>query len=584
MAQMYKVRHDPAALDTFIANQGQTLIFSHHAGRFWKPFSCPGYSLYYFQFKDRLPDEQKVQTRRMVGGNGWKWLSRPDGYIDPIFDSRREFNSENFFWMSRMTGLLFSHEYANPRQIAYFENFLDNLTRALFSAGRVEWDSSNYWAYCFQPALVLYEFAPTPKIKRQARAILDWMIITMALHYTDGFLVGPDVRSKAEGYKPFAGSAWFYGYLYFAGNGFPSVTMEQAKANPQPNLAGFAVWSSYRPPQVAIDIARRNFSTPVEMHNAKPFYFLDNDNYRDWKGDTPRGRRFEFETLYIDRDYSLGSLATWRPDGANDNFYEQSLWRLAIRQDNGGAVQVFGNAGQMRESCGRCPYEEIGQSANVMMRLVKGADRLWVAIPAQAQVQVEGQAVFARLSPDVYAAWLPGGTTGLKEEQSMPPTTRPNRRSSPIRDTHAIYTWTCETEKLAGVVMEVGTRRDHGSFEKFVQAMRKLSPVSIAPDMMQFTSSSGRELKMQFEPLATYSLLDGTLINPAGVIPTVWADGRKIDFDTWDTYRVVSGEKIVEEPRGGCRMKAMANGQGMEIIIDPVTADVEYRKIEPRQR
>ena len=119
---------------------------------------------------------------------------------------------------------------------------------------------------------------------------------------------------------------------------------------------------------------------PVEIQSAKPYYGLDEDNYADWNGARGVRRRFEFETLYLDRDFTLASAATLRPDGAvkvdgQMPFSEVNLWRLAVK---GG--QLFGNAGANDTMTGRSPFEEIAQYGNVMFA-VKGTDRVWVAVP-----------------------------------------------------------------------------------------------------------------------------------------------------------------------------------------------------------
>ena len=100
---------------------------------------------------------------------------------------------------------------------------------------------------------------------------------------------------------------------------------------------------------------------PVEIQSAKPYYGFDEDNYADWNGQREVRRRFDFETLYLDRDFTLASLATLRPDGGVKKgghmpFAEQNLWRLAVR---GG--QIFGNSGANDTMTGRCPYEETAQ-------------------------------------------------------------------------------------------------------------------------------------------------------------------------------------------------------------------------------
>ena len=311
--------------------------------------------------------------------------------MDPLY-RRTEFNSENFNWMARMAGVFWSHEFDDRENQRYFDSYLDNLVRALYAAGRVEWNSSVYWGYTFQAALVLYESAHDTKVKEQARAILDWMTVEAALHYFNGRQAGPDVRAKTDAYRAFAGSVWPYAYLYFTDGEHPAPYSDvEAAAHLSVEEAGYVPYASYRPPRAAIEIAQRKFPMPVEIQSAKPYYGLDEDNYADWNGQRGVRRRFDFETLYLDKDFTLASTATLRPDGGAKTegqmpFSEQNLWRLAVK---GG--QLFGNAGANDTMSGRCPYEETAQYANVMLRAVKGTDRMWVAVPRRMKVETDGQ-------------------------------------------------------------------------------------------------------------------------------------------------------------------------------------------------
>ena len=83
--------------------------------------------------------------------------------------------------------------------------------------------------------------------------------------------------------------------------------------------AGYVPYASYRPPRAAIEIAQRKFQMPVEIQSAKPYYGLDENNYGDWNGQRGVRRRFEFETLYLDRDFTLAQrgddAAGWRGKG-----------------------------------------------------------------------------------------------------------------------------------------------------------------------------------------------------------------------------------------------------------------------------
>jgi hypothetical protein len=593
LAEMYKVRTDKARLARLIGGVGETLLKNRWAGTFHKPFSCPGLTEYYFRFKDMLPDEQKRRILSMVRGVGWGQMSRPDGRMDPIYTST-EFNSENFCWMARLARFQWAHEMNHAGRVRIAQKFVDNWVRGTFCAGRVEWDSSNYFGYSLQPVLVLYDHAPTPKSKLQARAVADWMAITMALHYIDGNVTGPDVRAKSKCFFPFHGSAWPYAYAWFGGgregSGLPEAMVRRMA---QMQSAGFIAWTAYRPPQVAIDIAQRKFTAPVEMHNAKPFYHLDYDDYADWKGDAQRSRRFEFETLYLHRNYTLASLATYRPDGMIGTFSEQRLWGLGVEGGRIGPVQIFGNAGKFNLVSGRCPYEEIGQYRNVMMRIARGVERMWVCIPSHVRVEMDGKTAFADLGSDVYLALIPHGAVGVERAAYEHGKPKP-KKGKPVRIPpdyipRTQYTWRYPATKLVALAMEVGTKAEHGSYAQFKEAVAsKVKLTSPGADVLQYVSTLGGNLRMQWMPPTTYRLssVQGrmdtkqkvTVVRPAGVPPKVWCDGKVLDYSKWQSYHVVSGEKIVEQNwHSGC-LTARVGGKGLQIIVDPETAGVQYRK------
>lgn len=532
LAEMWKVRDDPTALQRLIDGHGDRLLASKWAGSFYKPFSVPGLTLYYSQYKDRLPASQVERIRSMVRDRGWEFLTRPDHHMDPIYPFT-EFNSENFNWMARLGGVFWAQELADAERQQYFGDYLDDLVRALYGAGRVEWNSHVYWGYTFQAALVLYESTHEAKTKAQARAILDWMVFEAALHNLDLQQVGPDVRAKEGAYKAYNGSVWRYAYLYF---GQPA---DLSRAGVQE--AGYAPYSSYRPPQAAVDIAVRAYRTPVEIWSAKPHYSLDRENYHDWSN-VPR---YEFETLYLDRDFTLGSVATLRPNGAADDhgqhpFSEESVWQLGVR----GLGRIFGNAGANNTMAGRSPYEEVAQFGGILARAIRGTDRVWVAIPRSVDVQMEGDRAFARLPHDVWIQFTALRATGLRAADWSD------------RD-YRQYVWTFDPKQLGGLVMEVGTGEQRDGTLR-----------SEGADAFVYRSANGHELKLAYQPTTTYRLSSGVVVEPAGVLPRVWRDGQTDDFDTWDAYRVVAGEDILAQKWGGNSLRA----RSYQVTIDRETA------------
>lgn len=590
LADMWKAERK-GGVEQLIATKGNDFIKSRYAGSYFKPFSAPGHTMYYFTFKDKLPADQISHAKNMIQKQGWEQMMRPDGRMDPIY-SLTEFNSENFNWMARMAGVLWAEELGDAEKKAYFDGYLMNLTRALYNAGRVEWNSNNYWGHTFNPIMSLASNVKDPEHRERAWAIADWMVLEAALHYLDGFQVAVDTRAKTNAYKPFAGSVWAYTYLYFVGDGFHPTFKPNAIHSHQhyKSEAGYFGYSTYRPPQVAIDIAQKKFKTPVEIQSAKPFYRLDNNNYKAWDG-TGDGRRNEFETLYLGENFILASLATLRPSGLAEHpnegpggpvqrpFSEQSVWRLGVKGNGNGAVQVYGNAGApggwgkgWDTMAGRQPWEQIGQYGPTMIRLWKALERGWIAVPNGAKTKNgPGNRLFVDMGHGVYFGICPVNATGYAAEDIK------GRKGKP--GTHKRHVWTFNKAKLGGLVLEVGTKSTHGSFANFSKSFQQSKP-TVTGDAVQWASLNGDKLKVEHTGVTTYTMIDGTVIKPAGKLPKVWMDGKETDFMSWNSYEVIRGEKIIDQPWGGGQLTATVNGKGMQVTIDPETAEAAWRKVE----
>ena len=331
--------------------------------------------------------------------------------------------------------------------------------------------------------------------------------------------------------------------MYFTDGEHPAPYSDaEAAAQFGVEEAGYVPYASYRPPRAAIEIAQRKFQMPVEIQSAKPYYGLDENNYADWNGQRGVRRRFDFETLYLDKDFTLASVATMRPDGGVKTdgqmpFAEQNLWRLAVK---GG--QIFGNAGANDTMAGRCPYEEMAQYGNVMLRAVKGTDRVWVAVPRGMKVEMAGGATSVRLGDGLVARLTAKG-----------------QRSGVVLPRHTVwsdasyeqYVWTFEREEVGALAMEVGRGAMDGA-------------LTMEEDDVVRYRFAGKELKLQFVAPVTYMMTDAHVVTPAGTLPRAWRDGVAMGFQRWDSYRVVAGEKIVEQKWGGDSLQAM----GLKIRVD----------------
>lgn len=584
LTEMYKVRNDTAALMNYINNQGRTLVFSQWAGNFCKPFTMPGLSMYYFTYKELLPEDQKqeiydtfyTKKKECMKGNmiGWDYLMREDHLMDPIY-GETEFNSENFNWMARMSGYLFAHEYNDTLRIPYFNGYIRNWIRTLYHVGRLEWNSNNYWGHCFNPLLVLYKYAPEKEVKEMAKAGLDWMVLEAGLHYLDGFQAAGDVRAKSEAYKPFAGSVWGYSYIFFATEGNEPTYLKPGFDFSKKDLKDFTAYlpyTDYYPPQVVVDIAVRNYPLPVEIQSAKPFYLVDNDNYSYWQGDHNNSRRFEFETIYQDENMLMASLAGNRPDGdfshqlpgerEQRTFSEENLWRLSVKGHSEGAIQLFGNSGEQDDMSGRCPFEEIAQFRNIMIRAVKGTDNSWIAVPAKFTPDKEEGILFFDLGQGVYTAVFPLNPVGFTE--------------SAFKDTsYQVYKWEFDKNMIGGTVLQTGLQKDFQTFGQFKTAVLRSSSLKVSENsVVSYKSTGGDKLVLQYRQPSTFTAYTGELIDPAGVTPFAWGNGEKIHYDEWEAYKTVYGFEIVNQEWGSGILKMKSRDHRLTIKVEKENAAV----------
>ena len=64
--------------------------------------------------------------------------------------------------------------------------------------------------------------------------------------------------------------------------------------------------------------------------------------------------------------------------------------------------------------------------------------------------------------------------------------------------------------------------------------------------------------------------------SPAGSYPKVWGNNQYIDYQTWDSYRTVYGQNIVNQAWGSGVLELNAGGSKSRTTIDPVTAEVKF--------
>lgn len=656
------------------------LTNSMKCGTLFKPFNAEGLTTFLALYGEYLSVQEAQAVQNMLIMTGRNDAMRPAGTLDPIW-LFGEFDSENYLHMSRLSGLTLQTvvpQSKGPYYTELFSSFLSNAARAFSRLGRLEWDSQNYMGFVWQPAVMAMDHAGNTTQRAQARLIADWVLAAAAVKNVDGFAIGPDARAKDYCVDPFAGSAWFYVWLLLSFDGAvgaaPSFGDAAAVQAADVTLLGQFPTTGYRPHQALVNIAQRRFTPPVLMHNAKPFYRMDRADYADWRGVSPDSRRFEFETMWIHANYTLGSLAAGRPNGAcavatpglysnsSLTFSEQSVWRLgvpatAVRPT--GALQIFGNAGlsapgaswlraarasalagrpaprlpaaapdpvaalpfPFATPAGRSAFEQLAQRRGVLLRGLVGADTAWVGLPDSATHDVavllrpwagngprgDSQAAFIDLSgtdglgPGVFVAVLPWGASAAA--------TLGNYSD---RKAHAqTVAWQFDPSQLGALAMQVGTADEYANFSAFVAAVEAGAAFSatavakrvweagpaVANDVPQlarlgvgeaklgnatglssgggtvsFVPAGGGNLTLTHTGIGEYTLVNGDVCAPAGLYPRVVVDGEPLDFARFDSWGVVEGDPILQQPWGLGQLTVQAGGAAMRITVDDAGA------------
>lgn len=583
----YPGQLDPCTGNNINGATANTIMNAAGSGTYCRAFSVPGSIMFYNEFKNFLNPGQQKRFRDILynvqqpcgiqpTGIGWDYLNRTDGTMDAIYTAT-EFNSENFHWMMRMGGYLWAKEF-NTRAdtLEHFQKFVRNWIRNLYSIGRLEWNSTNYWAYTFIPTQVLYQYAPDIKYKRMAKAGLDWMLLESAIGHVDGFTFSGDIRGKQGGYK---GGLSTHNFAYFAGPGhYPSwLTNFPQSLNPAycknifDDFAGFMNYSTYKPAQQIIDIAQHKFKYPVEIQSAKPFYQVDHNDYADYKALTPQSRKFDFVTTFIDSNYVLASTASNRPTGSIGDFSEQNIWKLGIKGTDRPVV-FTGNAGNRKDCAGRYAEEEVAQYRNLMLRAIKKdsdtLNKLWIAFPNSLLYDTSGGVITMDAGNGVYV--------GLRASASNLVSLSANNWA--YDSTFTQLTWNFTRNTVGALALEMGTERDYGTIANFKARMLS-SQMTEFPltDAVSYQSASGHTLKLAWQPTTTFQTVVSGLVTGAGVTPMAWGDGNLIDYQKFQAYAVSFGEDIIRQDWGSDKLSIRVAGQCLEINIDTATADPEYK-------
>ncbi|MBE9223535.1 hypothetical protein IQ215_12595 [Cyanobacterium stanieri LEGE 03274] len=283
-------------------------------------------------------------------------------YLDFIFHPQRlntNYNfwdtggTENFVNMIRTSGYLLSLKTENsqyPRakeKQQKTENWIRQKAQTTYRVGTAEWDSSTYTIYNIIGWLNIYDFAEDEEIKKIAQAMLDYYSSVMALKYSDGVYGGAEQRGGGA-IKSFQSETDFLNWFWFS----HYIPEDESFFNwPQYLPLIHAVTSSYRPPQEALELARKNINLPTYYHNYKATYDFSNVNIPEF--------------FYIANSYTLGSVIV--------SSGEQVVsWKLVSFSENNQSTKVITGANSFynrsKNGVGKTTFDYYSQYENVLLQ------------------------------------------------------------------------------------------------------------------------------------------------------------------------------------------------------------------------
>ncbi|HND52238.1 MAG TPA: hypothetical protein PLV92_07570, partial [Pirellulaceae bacterium] len=481
---------------------------------FYACFTIKHQTRKFFYFGDLL--EPAYRQRMIDGAKAWTAqdpLKRPhyafdkpgEGWGPNVRNSWVDVRSTENLYLMRVTSVyLFAEATGNRDVAAKYKNEIRRYATTLFRVGMGEWDSENYHGHSIAPLCNLYDFAQDPEVKLLAKACLDWAFAAGAVKYNRGGFNGPTKRDYNHS-QPFGGSAANMLWVAFGDSPRDNAHWESDEVH--------LISSAYRPPPAVIELARKNFTRPVELYSSKPIYSATTG------GDAKSAPEF-LETQYFGATYQLGSLSS----GTSEDGGDVNGLKLLVRSKANGAVALQGVPGPDPQFVGSPQYQRgkvagpnrAAQYENLAVWLVKSGSAPWTwVVPNEARATQQGDVTFLEFD-ETWVALRPLGAAALKRDDQL---TRQIADGEKARfPAHYALSTRGASESYCGVAIEVGDARSHKSFDEFKRraSAARVDLAKLDEGIVQFKAADGKWLGFHWND------------NPLDL--GIWRNGRRHDW------------------------------------------------------
>ncbi len=418
------------------------------------------------------------------------------------------------------------------------KGYLIQWMRITTTIGQGEFDSPDYFPEFAIPMLFLAQFSQDPEMRQRGHMMSDYLFADFGAEHLDGQYIGGFSRIYQPAvYKPLLSQASGFAYLYF-GSGQPT----------QSGWVVFPALSPYRLPEIVYNVA---------LDRAQSYIHKERKRVRNVirLGEVKNPPVYKY--TYMTKDYGLSSLQggilqpiqthVWsvrytfgRPYstifGLHPYWSSRELAMFFPEEEKTMMSDVVASKGTYNNPdkwTGSSPYERTFQNKNTLIVLYDieagtTAEHIDGFFPMNLEERVvDSSGWIICKAGETFVAWYPLQEYEWIDEyekpgQSLNTIGRPEMRPEEKPQGN----WRLRSHKLQnGYVIEVRSRSEMGSFEKFQKRLRSHIPkATLAPgrvsvqyvaldgDRMSFSFPEGRILNGKSVDLKNYLLFDGPFL------------------------------------------------------------------------
>jgi hypothetical protein len=462
--------------------------------------------------------------------------SRDDSYN--LFTSE---GTENHISMTRPAAYLYAQIARDsfPADFPEAQQKLDSaklwimdFSKSIYKSGAGEWNSSTYAPYSIIGWLALYESAKDADVRKVAQALLDYYACEMALHYTQGITGGYESRNST-GYESIVSAGDYLSWLWF-GDSPRKISWTANSMDIEASQSVYAAVSSYRPPEIAVKLAKKQLSKNTMYYNSKGEYLMNN----------PGAVK---QTFYIGKTYTLG--AAYLPYGGFTGGDTQfQTWKFVGKTTKNETVSAktanvivgFGS-NEWNKARYRSPWDQLVHHKNVLIQMTKVPTNA-AALVTQVQsiltqwstnwgVDFEKRfpydgkgnpvtsATVLNVNKSYMAVWkknnivtsvinnniaffeMDSNYVAIRSIAQIAPTVSTASDNFGLVDA-------ATTGSLCGLILEVGSKLEYSSFADFqtkINSLSSLNKAQIASGKITYTSAVGDVLDVQFMSSGTFT-------------------------------------------------------------------------------